>query len=194
MNKSLARPGLVLAAGLLALFAAPAALAYNGTVPHQVVITLPAIECPETATVTATVTDETGAPVDDARVEWSFVSGRQAGDSLAPTTSFTDADGEATTQLTLGPDPGDRVIRATVGDASATATATCDDVGGLGPTPPTTGNGGTAPTTGPTPPTTGGLPRTSTSPGESAVPLWPLALVTIAVAGSALLVSRKARG
>jgi hypothetical protein len=109
-----------LAAALLVLAAmAPQVGGYAGQVPANIIVAGPAptLTCVVPMTVTATVMDSNGAPVDDATVQWSIPAGAQPGDQLAASTSVTDAAGVARVSLSLGCRLGDRTIRAADGPA-----------------------------------------------------------------------------
>ena len=55
-----------------------------------------------------------GAPVADQSVAWSFVTKQSASDTINKTPTVTNAQGIATTTVTLGAVSGQRQIRATV--------------------------------------------------------------------------------
>jgi hypothetical protein len=107
--------------------------ACSGDGPSGVAATLaPASGDAQTGAPTATlaaplrvvVRDAAGDPVPDVGVAWTVEAG---GGTVAPATSTTDADGVASTTLTLGPQPGENRVRAAVatnGVAPATFTAT----------------------------------------------------------------------
>lgn len=109
-----------LAAALLVLAAmATQASGYAGQVPANIIVAGPAptLTCVVPMTVSATVMDSNGAPVDGATVQWSIPAGAQPGDQLAASTSVTDAAGVARVSLSLGCRVGDRTIRAADGPA-----------------------------------------------------------------------------
>ncbi|CAN5776918.1 hypothetical protein BH23CHL7_BH23CHL7_06350 [soil metagenome] len=111
---------------LIASLSVSAVFAYEGEVAEQVVVNAQArLDCPTSTTATATVTDTAGDPIEGATVTWSWDMSN-TGDSFAPSSSTTNADGEATTELSLAETPGQRVIRATVDDASATTVVRCE--------------------------------------------------------------------
>lgn len=156
----------MMAAVLLAALGAAAVLGYAGQVSCQVVVLVPngAIAPGSTVTVRATVQDTNGNPVPNAPVTWSL-SGAQPGDSISPTTSTTDASGEATATVALSTAAGSRTVRAQTSQDSVCAAAAGGGVLGV----------------------VGGLPNTSTASGPAAAPAWELAIVAlVALAGLAL--------
>lgn len=91
MYGSVKRAAIVLAVAALALGMAPGALGYEGEVAAQVSVNAPGNpDCLTTVTVTATVVDSTGKPIEGQPVIWS--SGG---------TSSTDQDGQATTTVSV---------------------------------------------------------------------------------------------
>ena len=104
-----------LAAAAILLTATATAFGYNGQVKGIVgVAAQGTITCGKPFTMTATVLDANGAPVADASVAWSFVTTQSASDMINNTPTVTNAQGVATTTVTLGAVSGDRRIRATV--------------------------------------------------------------------------------
>lgn len=138
-----------LAAIALILVTAVTALAYSGQVPGSISISASA-SCTATSTATATVLDAEGAPVADVAVAWALVQTQSASDTVN-SPSITNAQGVATTTLTLAAVNGPRTIRATVGagteaevSASAVLNPVCGEVLPNTSTVGETGSGGTA--------------------------------------------------
>jgi hypothetical protein len=104
-----------LAAAAILLTATITAFGYNGQVEAIVgVAAQGTITCGKPFTMTATVLDANGAPVAEAPVDWSFVTKQSSADTINKTPTATNAQGVATTTVTLGAVSGDRQIRATV--------------------------------------------------------------------------------
>ena len=167
---TLARLGrATLAAALLSAIAASTVFGYAGQVAAQVSVAGPTgnIVCNTPVTVSATVLDVNGKPFDATTVTWSFKSGEQAGDKVSPTTSTTNADGVATTTVTLACVVGSRTLDATAGTVVASA------VLGI---------------------TSHGLPNTATTPvsAPAGTPAWELALAAFAVLAGLAMVARQA--
>jgi len=108
-----------LAALALVLGTAATALAYSGQVAASISISVKAT-CGETATATAKVLDADGAPVAGVSVDWALVTTQSASDKINKTPTTTNANGMASTTLTLGAVDGPRQIRATVGAGTET--------------------------------------------------------------------------
>ena len=165
--KALEHLGVAVVAGmLLTAWAAPAVLGYAGQVSCQVVVLVPngSIAPSSTVTVRATVQDTNGNPVANVPVSWSL-SGAQPGDGVSPTTSTTNASGEATSTVTLSTAAGSRTVRAQTSQDSACAAAAGGGVLGV----------------------VGGLPDTSTASGPAGISPWELAIVAlVALAGLSL--------
>ena len=72
------------AALLLLSVAASAAIAYQGQIPTQVTVAGPqgTLICNRVVTLTATVLDSGGNPVDNQAVVWTFGAGQVAGDQI----------------------------------------------------------------------------------------------------------------
>jgi Bacterial Ig-like domain (group 1) len=120
-----------LAAAAILLTATATAFGYDGQVEGIVgVAAQGTITCGKPFTMTATVLDANGAPVADASVAWSFVTTQSASDSINKTPTVTNAQGVATTTVTLGAVSGDRQIRATttVGETGATSDVSASGV------------------------------------------------------------------
>lgn len=159
--------GAVLAGALLATLATSAVFAYAGQVAGQVSVAAPSgtVACNSPVTVSATVLDINGKPFDNTSVTWSFKSGQQAGDTIAPATSMTNASGVATTTVTLACKAGSRTVDATAGTIVGSA------VLGI---------------------TSTGLPNTSTLPAPAGTPAWELGVAALAVLLGLALVARQA--
>lgn len=113
MNGSVKRAAIVLAVAALALGMAPSALGYEGEVANQVSVNAPGnLDCLTTVTVTATVVDSTGKPIEGQPVIWS--SGG---------TTSTDQDGHATT--TVAVPVGGTTVSAQADDAQGSAAIGC---------------------------------------------------------------------
>jgi len=154
----------------LVLATSVAALGYTGQVLASISIAIEATgTCGETATVTATLLDANGAPVAGESVDWTLVTTQSASDTINETPTTTNANGVATTTVTLAAVAGDREVRATAGDVSASAVVSqsCE-----------------------------GLPNTSTLPAEipqRGAPLAGMLLVALALAlGGGLTLRRLA--
>jgi hypothetical protein len=72
--------------------------------------------------VTATVLDQDGLPIKGVAVTWSFSSSPSSDDRILKKTSKTNTAGVAKTLVKLACVAGDRVIRATAGGVSGSAT------------------------------------------------------------------------
>jgi len=142
-------------AAVVVLIAAPAVLAYRGQVPKQVTVS---VVCGPPCVATATVIDVDGKPVTDQVVMWKI----DAPATVSPTQSTTNAQGEATTTVTLS-SATSPTITATAGDAFGTVVVKCS-----------TGEG---------------LPNTSTAPAGT--PVWLLAVVGLAVLAGVGLAARR---
>lgn len=127
---------MVIAAGvtglILWLAAAMAALGYAGQVAGTITMSGPAgnVSCGTTSTVHAHALDTNGNPFTGEVITWSFGGGNIAGDKFVPPTSITDANGNATTQVTFAcpssSTKSNRVvnIRAAAGEAVGSLTIT----------------------------------------------------------------------
>ena len=157
-----------LAAAAILLTATVTAFGYSGQVEAIVgVAAQGTITCGEPFTMTATVLDADGAPVADASVAWSFVTKQSSSDTIDTTPTVTNAQGVATTTVTLGAVGGERQIRATttVGDSGASGEVSASGVVDQ---------------------SCGGLPRTSTLSPETPQGGVPLAAVLVLVLGFAV--------
>lgn len=90
MNGSAKRAGIVLAVAALALGMVPTVLGYEGEVAAQVSVNAPKPDCLTSVTVTATVVDSAGKPIEGQPVIWS-----------SGTTTSTDQNGHATTSVVV---------------------------------------------------------------------------------------------
>ncbi len=110
------------AAVALALVASATAFGYLGQVAAAVTIAGPGtVVCGTDLTVTATITDSTGALVTDQAVAWSFTSSPSAADKILHTPTTTDANGVATTTVVLACVTGKRYLGAVAGAVSGSA-------------------------------------------------------------------------
>jgi len=158
-----------LAATALLLTTAAGALAYTGQVLASITVAPSGtVTCTAPFTVAATILDAEGQPVAGQSVAWSIRTSLSPGDRINATPTVTNADGVATTTVTLGTVTGKREIRATTGEVSASAVidAAC-----------------------------GGLPTTSTAPGQESggAPLAALLILAfVGAAGGSLVLRRVA--
>jgi len=152
------------AAALLLLSVAAPAFAYEGQVPNQVTVVGPAgtLVCNTALTVTATVLDASGNPVDNREVVWSFGAGQVTGDQIITVSTMTNALGVTTTTVRLACVVGNRTIVATATPAAGQA------VLGI---------------------TATGLPPTSTDPGST--PMWPYALALLGICVACFVIGRR---
>ncbi len=143
-----------LSAAVVLMTASVTASAYTGQVEGIVTVAVRgSVVCAAPFTLTATIVDASGAPIAGTSVDWTFVTKQSPSDAIATTPTVTDANGVATTKVTLAAVTGPRKIRATAGNISASAVVdqSC-----------------------------GGLPNTSTLPGQSAPEGTPAGLVLLA--------------
>jgi hypothetical protein len=149
---------------LLLSVAASAAIAYEGQITQQVTVAGPAgtLACNTALTVTATVLDASGNPVDNRAVVWTFSAGQVTGDQIVTPSTVTNASGVTTTTVKLACTVGNRTVVALVAPAFGEA------VLGI---------------------TATGLPPTSTDPGST--PLWPYALAVLGICMAGFLVGRR---
>jgi hypothetical protein len=157
-----------LAAAALVLLAATTAFGYAGEVAGAVTVGGPGgtLQCGVPITVSATIVDSAGKPIEGQPVDWTIASSPSSADTINATPTTTDANGVATTTVTLACVAGNREIRATADGVSGGAV--------LGVT-------------------AAGLPRTSTVPGEVPVDVSLVAtlLAVLAVlAGGGTMVRR----
>jgi hypothetical protein len=108
------------------LLTASSAAAYNEENVKQIRMErLDAVSCTAPIRILAALTDSSGNAVPGAQVQFTYKKSA-AGDSLAPTTVFSDAAGHAQTTIQLSCTIGSRIIRASVpGDGSAQLVVTC---------------------------------------------------------------------
>lgn len=103
-----------LAGTALALAISASVFAYAGEVAGAVSVSGPStVACGAGLTVTATVVDASGKPIEGQPVFWSFNSSPSSSDRINDTTTTTDASGVATTTLTLASVAGSREVSAT---------------------------------------------------------------------------------
>jgi hypothetical protein len=159
-----------LAAVALTLATSATAFGYAGEVAAAVTIASPGgtLDCDVNITVTATIVDAAGAPISGQPVDWSFESSPSSSDTINRSPTNTNADGVATTTVVLACVAGDREIRATADDVSASAV--------LGVT-------------------AAGLPNTSTLPGQAPGPqdlsLAGMLIAVLAIAAGGALTLRQ---
>jgi hypothetical protein len=145
---------------------------YDGQVPGSITVAA----CGPNGTVTATVLDATGQPIDGQSVVWSLIVTVSPQDTLGQTPTTTNVHGVATTTVTLAPVDGNRTIRAVAGDIAGQAVFQCFSGETQGIT---------------------GLPATSTLPATApATPVGPgwalLVLGAAFLAGAGLMLRRLA--
>lgn len=165
----------VVAGAALALVISATAFGYA----RQVVVTLTisgptgSVPCGTPLTFQATALDVNGNPIEGQPVHWSFSSSPSNKDRIKPRTSLTDANGVATTTVTLACVAGQRTLTAAADKARANAVLTVSG-GVLGVT---------------------GLPGTSTAFDGGPASRLPLASVLAALAvlaGGGVIVRRLA--
>ena len=122
MRSRLAPLGALLGGLLLAVIAAATATGYSGQVAATVVVSGPSgpQACNTPITITALVEDIDGNPIEGQPVTWSFESGNVAGDTILDTTTTTNANGIATTQVQFACSPHSVTIMALADDATGT--------------------------------------------------------------------------
>lgn len=118
MNTKLSRTirtliSLALAGTLVVASVLPATAYTEVNVKHVRLVALDGIRCGSPIRLEATLTDAQGRPVAGALVFFTFKK-KNAGDMLAPTFGFSNAQGKVQTTLTLSPSRGVRQIVATV--------------------------------------------------------------------------------
>jgi len=151
------------AALLLLSVVAPAVMGYAGQVANQITVAGPAgtLVCNTNLTVTATVLDAGGNPVDNRAVVWTFGAGKVTGDQIVTASTTTNATGVATTTVKLACVVGNRTVIAT------SAPSTGQVVLGI---------------------TATGLPPTGTTPPT---PMWPYALAILGICMAFFMVGRR---
>jgi hypothetical protein len=114
----------VLAAIGLAMAMTSQVFAYGPQVPHTITVapSTGTFICEHPTAVTATVLDQDGLPIKGLTVTWSFTTSPSSGDRFLQQTSKTNPDAVARTNVKRAPVAGDRVITATAGDVSGSAT------------------------------------------------------------------------
>jgi hypothetical protein len=158
-----------LSAAAILLTATVTASGYTGQVEGTVGVAVRGtVTCDAPFTLEATILDTAGAPMVGASVDWTWVTRPSTSDKIDRTPTVTNANGVATTTLSLAAVNGERKVRATSGEVSGTVVVTqaC-----------------------------GGLPRTDTSPAETpggGVPIAVLLLVAAGLVGGALTLRRTA--
>lgn len=154
------------AAAALALVGATTAFGYAGEVAAEVTLGGPGgtLACNVSITVTATVVDANGKAISGQSVDWTFASSPSSADTINATPTTTDANGVATTTVTLACVVGNREIRATADDVSGSAVLSV---------------------------TAAGLPRTSTAPDgaplDAGLVATLLALLAVIVGGGIMI-------
>lgn len=112
LRRSLA---LVAALVMLLSIAAPALGYHDPNVRDLRIRRLDPVQCGVPITLEATVWRRGGGTVSGVVVDWSFIAKGNAvlvpGDTLTPTTSVSDANGRATTELTLVCEPAKRIVQ-----------------------------------------------------------------------------------
>ncbi len=112
--------------GAILVSISPAAAYNEENVKHIRMSRLDEISCESVIRLNAALTDSAGDPVPGAEVHFSYKKSL-AGDTLEPTTAFSDAAGNAGTAIRLSCALGARIIRASVpGDGSAQIVVTCN--------------------------------------------------------------------
>ena len=123
MRSRLTPLGGLLGGLILALLVSATVAAYAGQVAGTVEASGPSgpQACDTPITITARIEEVgTGNPIEGQPVEWSFVSGNLAGDTILDTTTTTDANGVATTQVQLSCSPHSVTIQALADDVMGT--------------------------------------------------------------------------
>jgi hypothetical protein len=187
------------AALLVLIIAAPAASGSAGQIPVQVTVGAPTgtQTCGTPVTVTATILDLSGHPVDNQSVAWTFGPGAVAGDRIVTTPTTTNSAGAASTTVifacTASAFAGPGSLAASLG-AAPLAEVLGNAAPGLGQAaPPATVLTRSVTIVAPAGSATGlvlvsvsatGLPNTGTVPLGSTSPLpYVLALLGVCVAG-----------
>jgi hypothetical protein len=149
---------------LLLSVTASAVFAYAGQVAQQVTVGGPTgtLACNTALTVTATILDAGGKPVDSRAVVWTFGAGKVTGDQIVTASTMTNSAGVTSTTVKLACVVGNRTIIATAAPAAGQA------VLGI---------------------TATGLPPTSTDPGSA--PLWPYALAVLGICLASFMIGRR---
>ena len=146
---------------LLVLTAVATAVGYAGEVTATVEASGPAglQACNTPITITARTEDISGDPIDGQPVDWSFVSGNVAGDTILDTTTTSNGSGIATTQVQFACSARSVTIQALADDVSGTLVIALSG---------------------------DGLPRTDTAPGSS-LPAMALAAFAVLIGSGTIL-------
>jgi len=122
MRSRLAPLPAAIAALFLILIAAASVSAYSGQVAALVLASGPSgpQPCGTPITVTATVEDIDGNPIEGQPVTWSFLSGNVSGDTILDTSTTTNASGVATTQMKFACTPHSVRFQAAADAATGT--------------------------------------------------------------------------
>lgn len=152
---------------VLALAMTATVFAYAGQVAGSVTVGGPSgvLKCGVALTVSATVLDGAGLPIEGQPVDWTFTSSPSTADKINSTPTTTNASGVATTTVTLACVAGNRTVTATADEVSAGA------VLGI---------------------TAAGLPRTSTLDGSPLgdLPIGMILALLAVLAGGGIMVRR----
>lgn len=113
----------VVAGAALALVISATAFGYASQVVVTLTISGPtgSVPCGTPVTFQATALDVNGNPIEGQPVHWSFSSSPSNKDRIKPRTSLTDANGVATTTVTLACVAGQRTLTAAADKARANA-------------------------------------------------------------------------
>src|SRR5258706_4959739 len=116
MRSRLAPVPAAIGALLLMLVAASAVAAYSGQVAVLVLASGPSgpQPCGTPITVTATVEDIDGNPIEGQPVTWSFLGGNVSGDTILDTSTTTNASGVPTTPIKFACTPPSVTVHAAV--------------------------------------------------------------------------------
>ena len=109
-------------------------LGYQIPIRARVFLTGPSVvRCDQSAKIVARVIDiRTKKPVRGQRVKWSFAARQNGKDRISPQVTTTNSRGIASTRVTFGPKAGQRVVKASSGNATPVHRVRC--AGGLPPT------------------------------------------------------------
>jgi hypothetical protein len=169
-----------LAGAALALAMSATAFGYARQVVAVLTITGPSgpVPCGTPVTLQATALDVTGAPIQGQPVHWGFSSTPSHRDTIKPRSALTNANGVATTTITLACVAGPRTVTAAADKARASAVLNIATGGVLGLT-------------------SAGLPNTSTALVGEATDDPPAALLLALLAmlaGGGIMLRRLALG
>jgi hypothetical protein len=163
MRKFAQRMAAVLAIGLAAglVWAASAAAQTYPPPAGSLSVTASSTTPGGSSNVSATVLDDSGAPIEGAEVTFTIISqpGSDArfANGETTTTGTTGADGVATVVLYAGADPGSIIIETQSGEQTSQVTVAVEE-SAAGPAE---------------------VPSTGAAPGDGGIPLWQLAFVLI---------------